>query len=139
MDVIGRLRREQAVECEAGCPSRGAANAYNQDVYCNRLDLEFDVPKCGVAIWLMHGVLFEVVLRGHKKRAHATWLDSQQVLPKSLLGKAINYSLNQWPKLIRYCEDGQLEIDNNADEHAIRSFAIGRNYAQFRIMLSSHA
>ena len=54
------------------------------------------------------------------------WLDSQQVLPNSLLGKAINYSLNQWLKLIRYCEDGQLEIDNNADERAIRPFAIGR-------------
>ena len=54
------------------------------------------------------------------------WLESQNVLPKSLLGKAISYSLNQWPKLIRYCDDGVLEIDNNRDEQAIRPFAIGR-------------
>lgn len=57
------------------------------------------------------------------------WLDAQHVLPKSLLGKAINYSLNQWPRLIRYCENGYLPIDNNADERAIRPLAIGRkNY-----------
>jgi hypothetical protein len=54
------------------------------------------------------------------------WLDTQCVLPKSPLGKAISYTLNQWPKLIRYCNDGCLEIDNNSDERAIRPFAIGR-------------
>ncbi|MFV0278844.1 MAG: IS66 family transposase [Parahaliea sp.] len=59
------------------------------------------------------------------------WLDEQQpaVLPKSPLGKAIRYALNQWPKLMRYCEEGYLEIDNNSDERAIRPLAIGRrNY-----------
>ncbi len=54
------------------------------------------------------------------------WLDSQVVLPKSPLGKAINYTCNQWHKLIRYCHDGRLEIDNNQDERAIRPLAIGR-------------
>ena len=48
------------------------------------------------------------------------------VLPKSPLGQAIQYGLNQWSKLIRYCDDGCLEIDNNADERAIRPFACGR-------------
>ena len=55
-----------------------------------------------------------------------TWLDEQNVLPKSPLGKAINYSLNQWSKLIRYCDNGCLHIDNNRDERAIRPFAISR-------------
>ncbi|MGK0441519.1 MAG: hypothetical protein ACJA0N_001318, partial [Pseudohongiellaceae bacterium] len=32
------------------------------------------------------------------------------------LGKALTYSLNQWPKLIRYLEDGELNIDNNRAE-----------------------
>jgi len=56
------------------------------------------------------------------------WLGNQTliVLPKSPLGKAVSYTLNQWPKLIRYCEDGLIPIDNNADERAIRPFAIGR-------------
>lgn len=56
------------------------------------------------------------------------WLDAQAqiVLPKSPLGKAVNYALNQWTKVIRYCDQGYLEIDNNGDERAIRPFAIGR-------------
>ncbi|WP_444996928.1 IS66 family transposase [Aliikangiella sp. IMCC44359] len=57
-----------------------------------------------------------------------TWLDKSalQVPPKSAIGKAIAYSLNQWPKLIRYTEDGQLNIDNNRAERAIKPLVIGR-------------
>ncbi len=47
--------------------------------------------------------------------------------PTSLTGKALCYLDNQWHKLIRYCEDGRLEIDNNATERTIRPFVIGRN------------
>lgn len=36
-----------------------------------------------------------------------------QVLPKSAIGKAIAYTLNLWPRLIRYTDDGRCEIDNN--------------------------
>ena len=46
--------------------------------------------------------------------------------PKTLLGKAINYTLTQWPRLVVYTRDGRLKIDNNAVENAIRPFAIGR-------------
>ena len=46
--------------------------------------------------------------------------------PKSTLGKAIAYSLNQWPKLVRYLDDGRLNIDNNRAERAIKPFVIGR-------------
>ena len=56
------------------------------------------------------------------------WLDKSinQVPPKSTLGKAIAYSLNQWPKLVRYLDDGRLNIDNNRAERAIKPFVIGR-------------
>lgn len=56
------------------------------------------------------------------------WLDKSidNVPPKTALGKAITYSLNQWPKLIRYIEDGNLNIDNNRAERAIKPFVIGR-------------
>ena len=50
----------------------------------------------------------------------------QKVPPKGLIGKAIAYSLNHWPELIRYCDDGILNIDNNPAEGAIRPFAVGR-------------
>ena len=48
------------------------------------------------------------------------------VLPASLLGKAIHYLLGQWPKLIRYLDNGLYPIDNNVCENAIRPFVIGR-------------
>jgi len=51
---------------------------------------------------------------------------SQQVPPKSLLGKAISYCLSQWDRLVVYLEDGRLSIDNNAAENAIRPFVLGR-------------
>jgi len=56
------------------------------------------------------------------------WLDEKagKVLPKSLLGKAIRYALNLWPQLTVYLEDGNIPIDNNRAENAIRPFVIGR-------------
>ncbi|MBK8413796.1 MAG: transposase, partial [Bacteroidetes bacterium] len=43
--------------------------------------------------------------------------------------KALAYSLSRWEKLMLYCTDGRLEIDNNLVENAIRPVAIGRkNY-----------
>jgi len=57
-----------------------------------------------------------------------TWLDTSalHVPPKSAIGKAIAYSLRQWPKLNRYIENGNLSIDNNRAERAIKPFVIGR-------------
>jgi transposase len=56
------------------------------------------------------------------------WLDRSllQVPPTSTTGKALHYLHNEWEKLIRYLDDGRLEIDNNAAENAIRPFVIGR-------------
>ena len=56
------------------------------------------------------------------------WLmkSAQQVLPKTKLGEAIQYCLNQWKKLERYTLDGLLSIDNNRAERGIKPFVIGR-------------
>jgi transposase len=59
------------------------------------------------------------------------WLKTNylHVLPKSLIGKAIHYSLQRWDKLSLYTTNGRLEIDNNLVENQIRPVAIGRkNY-----------
>jgi transposase len=48
------------------------------------------------------------------------------VVPNSLLGKALHYLSAQWPKLIRYVENGAWPIDNNLAENAIRPFVVGR-------------
>ena len=48
---------------------------------------------------------------------------------KSDTAAAIQYALNLWPALLRYCDDGIIEIDNSAAERALRGVAIGRrNY-----------
>ena len=70
-----------------------------------------------------------------------TWLERRaaQVPPETLLGKAVGYTLAQWPKLIRYLEHPAITPDTNACEGAIRPFVLGRNYAESSIMLSSAA
>ena len=48
---------------------------------------------------------------------------------KSALAQAIRYTLKLWAALVRYASNGQIEIDNNAAERALRTVAIGRkNY-----------
>ena len=56
------------------------------------------------------------------------WLEGQraEVLPKSPLGEAISYALNNWSALVRYTEAGFLAIDNNVAEREMKRIAIGR-------------
>ena len=56
------------------------------------------------------------------------WLDKTalQVPPKSTIGAAVHYTLNQWDKLQVYLEQGEVAIDNNRAERAIKPFVIGR-------------
>jgi transposase len=57
-----------------------------------------------------------------------TWLEAQrpEVLPKSPMGEAIGYALNNWTALVRYTEAGFLAIDNNVSEREMKRIAIGR-------------
>ncbi|WP_238325547.1 IS66 family transposase [Leptospira inadai] len=57
-----------------------------------------------------------------------TFLDSaySQVLPKSPIGEAIRYTLNEWERLTIYLYHGEFYIDNNLVENGIRPFVIGR-------------
>lgn len=56
------------------------------------------------------------------------FLDKQKLiaLPKSALGKAVSYALNNWGALNIYTDHGALTIDNNQSERALRSMAVGR-------------
>lgn len=59
------------------------------------------------------------------------WLEQAlaTVSQKSATALAIQYSLSRWESLTRYCDDGRIEIDNNAAERALRCVALGRkNY-----------
>jgi transposase len=50
----------------------------------------------------------------------------QHVLPKSLLGQAVTYILNQWPKLRRCFDYEDVELSNNLAENSMRGVALGR-------------
>ena len=54
-----------------------------------------------------------------------------QVLPKSPIGQAISYTLSNWKALVRYADDGDLEIDNNGAERSLRPIAVGRKNWMF--------
>ena len=71
----------------------------------------------------------------HKKRAEQskpvseaffTWASSVCALPKSALGKALHYALEQRPYLETFYLDGRLELSNNRAERSIKPFVIGR-------------
>jgi hypothetical protein len=57
------------------------------------------------------------------------WLLAQreEVLPKSPIATAINYTFNQWQALCRYTSDGDLHIDNNISERMLKLIGIGRD------------
>jgi len=107
--------------------------------------LESDQPRMGPALLLI-AQLYRVEKRAREMTAEErlqlrqletrpildklrNYLEEIQaeVLPKSPAGKAVRYTLKNWTALTRYCEDGDLEIDNNHTERSIRSVAVGRN------------
>lgn len=63
------------------------------------------------------------------KRLHRALLRlklKRRFLPRSLMGRAIDYALAQWPALLVFLDDGRIEIDNNRVENAIRPTAVGK-------------
>jgi transposase len=107
--------------------------------------LESDQPRMGPALLLiaqLYGVekqaraltpedrlrLRQLQSRPILDKLHDYLLEIQvEVLPKSPEGRAVRYTLKNWTALTCYCEDGDLEIDNNATERAIRGVAVGRH------------
>jgi transposase len=56
------------------------------------------------------------------------WLEQtlRTLSQKSAMARPIRYALGRWEALARYCDDGRIEIDNNAAERALRCVALGR-------------
>ena len=68
------------------------------------------------------------IIKDYKK-----WLlrQSKRVLPKSPLGNAIAYTVDNWIALTRYLGNGILDIDNNNAERLMRPITVGRNNWSF--------
>jgi transposase len=62
-----------------------------------------------------------------------TWLEAQlaRLSGKSVLAAAMRYALNQWDGLVRFIDDGRIELDTNAVERAMRPIALNRKNALF--------
>jgi transposase len=74
--------------------------------------------------------------RAALRREHGqSWIDEiqsecgklrAQLLPKSALGEAVNYTLNMWTKLRRCFDHAEVELSNNVAENSMRPVALGR-------------
>lgn len=58
--------------------------------------------------------------------AMLAWAKTRNAAPKSKLGVALTYLLNQWDALIAYLQDGRIELSNNRAERSIKPFVISR-------------
>ena len=52
-------------------------------------------------------------------------------LPESTIAEAIRYGLSRWDGLVRFLEDGRIEVDSNVVERTIRPIALNRKNALF--------
>src|SRR5262249_24515610 len=66
------------------------------------------------------------------------WLEGNlaKISKGSPLADVIRYGLNHWDGLVRFLDDGRIELDTNTVERSIRPLVLTRNYAQVRIMRS---
>ena len=71
--------------------------------------------------------------------AFFAYIKSLKVSSKDTFGYAVGYALNQERYLRVFLTDGDVPIDNNASERAIRGFCVGKNYAVSKIMFCSAA
>lgn len=95
-----------------------------------RLQIEYDAANMGILHSNQHGELrrdrASIILSELHKYLHE---QSGLHPPKSPMGKAINYVVNNWQELSQFVGDPQLPLDNNASERALRIIALGRkNY-----------
>lgn len=95
------------------------------ECYCSRL---FQMEKSFVELTPEERYEKRLKLEKPVLDALLAWANeaSGKTAPKSALGRALHYLLEQWPYLIRYLEDVQLELSNNRAERSIKPFVMGR-------------
>lgn len=115
--------RRKFFEAEAQAP-RLVAWLLHQIGHLYRIETELREAKAGPA--LREAVRASQSRMIHRRlKAVIDRLALRAILPKSKLGKALRYAVNQWRKLEVYLGDGRIEIDNNLVENAIRPTKLG--------------
>jgi transposase len=118
--------RRHLFEALSTAPEAADAIDLIRDVYV----VEHEAKLAGVARTAEHRAMRQSHSRPIMDRLRA-WLEAKQdtVPPKSPLGSAIGYVLNNWVPLTRFLDDEKVPPDNNASEAALRVVALGRkNY-----------
>ena len=103
-----------------------------------------NMKKMTLILRVLKGALWALLFRKDTKCVHKrfetfnVWFVSLfviflQVSFLYFLGKAFNYTLNQWPRLIKFLDNGLVRMDNNLVENAIRPFVIGRKNWLFSV------
>ena len=106
---------------------RKNSNALKGKRYCDRLfEIERDLSglppdddfkaRCEARIERLKPVMDEFF----------EWASNLVSLPKTIIGQAIRYAIDQKPWLERVLSDGRLELSNNRAERSIKPFVIGR-------------
>lgn len=120
--------RRKFMEADKARPKK--AKPGSTRVVLNHIQTLYKIERKGKKLGLSGQDLVELrqqetlpVLRKFRK-----WLEKRSltVTPQSSLGKAVNYTLKQWPRLVAYVEVGEATPDNNLAENAIRPFVVGR-------------
>lgn len=120
-----RRKFDEALEALPDDKQKAAVTAREGLEFCNRL---FDIERGAKDATAEERLKVRTAQSKPVVDAFLAWLRMQRprVLPKSTLGAAIAYCLNQWDKLVVFLQDGRLELDNNRSERSIKPFVIGR-------------
>jgi transposase len=128
-------RRKFVAAAEGGDARADVALAHIRQLYAIERDLPLLLPPADQPGNREQRCQREEERRRHRRQAEPIltelkrWLDEERprALPKSPLGQALGYALNNWATLARYLEQGYLAIDNNLSERTLRAIALGRN------------
>ena len=125
--LVGCMAHARRYFFQAKDSARETETALN---YFGRLyDIERSLRQNGADVEQIYNTRQEKALPILKALFDWAREQQKQALPKSPLGKALYYLLQREEKLMVYCQDGRLQIDNNLVENSIRPLALGRkNY-----------
>jgi transposase len=115
--------RRKFFDARSTCPEAEQAMTAIREIY----RVEHDARSLGVVRTDEHARLRETRSRPLVER-FKEWLEEQQGLhpPKSAMGNAVNYALNNWAAITYFLEAVSVPLDNNASENALRVAALGR-------------
>lgn len=117
--------RRGFIRAEKNHPEAKDALVLIQRLYRVEVKAKEEAEKSGVDLLVVRRRLRDTESRAIIEELRA-WLDKQKPVPTLQLDKAIQYTKNQWTRLVRFLEDPRAPLDNGWAERAIRGTVLGR-------------